>query len=181
MPVWISLLLSHAVLQWSLFCICFGFLSSSFNEPTCIIFYQKRYKMTTSNGKIINANNFSFLMDVLLIKMSWQPNQMTIKLRQFSSFAERLNGPLLLMVEFMYFLYNYFLCLPSRSFHLILLLLYSRAIILDRLWNCFNCPLNILQLPARPLLKRRNSAVKHQNALLCIAWCKAFPLLKWTF
>lgn len=62
-------------------------------------------------------NNFSNLMDELLIKKTLTTERMAIKLLKYLGFSQRLDR-LRRRSEFMYFLYNYFLCSPSRIFHL---------------------------------------------------------------
>lgn len=120
------------------------------------------------------------LMYVPLIKEKLTTEHSDNKMRQLSAFLEGLNGPFGSSSQFMRFLYNYFLYVSGGSFHLITSLSSSPcAIILDRLWNRFNCPLNILQLPS--IIAEKAKQCHKTASCFIVSWCKAFPFVRAVF
>lgn len=147
-------------------------LCSSFNEPTCVTFCTE---MRTFYGQIIIANNSMSLMDVLLIKEKPTAKHSDNKIAPILSKVslKGLMGPCCRNGIYVFSIQLFFMFpkskLPPDSFFSftrwqLSLTVYEILLIAHYIFCSW-----------KPLLKRRSRAVKQQDALLCIKWCKAFP------
>lgn len=125
MTVWISLHFFFFLPHSCWVGVYVVFMRRTFRFDTLWInLFRSCHETTTLNVKFIMGHNFLILMDVLVVergkKLTAEYNDN--KKAQIHAGFRRGKG---LMgyersLKFMYFLYNYFLCLPSGSFHLIL-------------------------------------------------------------